>query len=232
MGNTEYQKAPSDDKINKKYKTLGDLVKKSSQENGEPVKDLPKHTPPSKGSYTSPFDTDMMSWSEMARILEDVNTSIEATSSDPLAAPIESEPSTVPVDTNIEDKVISQLNDIFTPVLVMQSFETQINDQIKESFEKANVLTERNTIRFDDETRMSQLIATCSLLIDKERQTPEYKAYEQATMVKDKTKVEICKKNYDLAKSIVQKYLVKVSTTNNSSEARNAATDLLPQTQH
>lgn len=233
MGNTEYQKASSDEKINKKYKTLADLTKKSSQVSGESIKDLPKNAPATgKGKYTSPFDTSMMSWSEMANLLEDVNTSIEASVSDPMNGSIDSEVAPISVDTNIEDKVISQLNDIFTPVLVMQSFETQVNDQIKESFEKANVLTERNTIRFDDETRMSQLIATCALLIDKERQTPEYKTYEQATIVKNKTKVEICKKNYDLAKSLVQKYLVKVSTTNNSSEARNAATDLLPQTQH
>lgn len=231
MVNTEYQKSKDDEKINKKYKSLNDIAKKSSQEHGEQVKDLPKHAPTKgSGSYTSPFCTDMMNWSEMADVLSKIKSNIESLMEDVMEAPMDI--GAEANDGDIENKVIEQLNTLFTPVLVMQSFETQINDQIKESFEQANVLTERNIIKFDDQTRMSQLISTAAILLNKERQTPEYKAYEQATMIKNKSKIEMTKKDYDEAKSIVQKYLVKVSTTNNSADARNAATDLLPETQH
>ena len=224
-------KGKDEDKINKKIKTLNDLSKKSFQNHGEDVKDLPKHAPTTgTGKYTSPFDTSMMSWSEMANVLSVVKSNIDVLMEDVLSAPAELEIQNVSDD--IETKVIEQLNTLFTPVLVMQSFETQINDKIQESFEQANVLTERNIIKFDDQTRMTQLISTAAILLNKERQTPQYKAYEQATMIKNKSKIEMTKNCYDEAKGIVQKYLVKVSTTNNSADARNAATDLLPETQH
>lgn len=232
MRNNNFLNATEEEKINKHYQSLNDQHRKSSQAHGEPVKDLGKKEI-NTGKYNDVFSTKIMSWTEIAEILEALNDKIDDTNNDVLDTPIGDEiGNEQPQDSSIEDQVIEQLNKIFTPILVMQSFETQVNDQIKESLEQANVLTERNIIRFDDQTRMSQLISTCALLIDKVRQTPEYKAYENAVTIKNESKINITKKNYDLAKTIVQKYLVKVSTTNNSSEARNAATDLLPETQH
>jgi hypothetical protein len=91
---------------------------------------------------------------------------------------------------------------------------------------------EKNIIKFDDETRMAQLIAVCALLIARKKNSEKYQTYQKAATIKNKMKLEIQKDEYDAAKTLAQKYLVNVSTTNNSSVARDAANKLLPETQH
>jgi hypothetical protein len=98
--------------------------------------------------------------------------------------------------------------------------------------ESADVLTERSIIQFDDETRMAQLIAVCAKIIAKQKDTEAWQMYKKAAVLKKKAGLEIQKQEYNDAKTLAQKYLVSVSTTNPSSVVRDAATDLLPQTQH
>jgi len=91
---------------------------------------------------------------------------------------------------------------------------------------------ERNIISFDNKTRMAQLISVCALLIARQKDTEKYQMYKKAAVIKNKMKLEIQKDHYDEAQALAQKFLVKVATTNNSSVARDAANDLLPETQH
>ena len=128
--------------------------------------------------------------------------------------------------------LLEELNQIFTPILVMQSLEGNMADKINEAFSEASVLMEKNIIKFDDETRMAQLISICALLIARKKNSEKYQAYQKAATIKNKMKIEIQKDEYDEAKALAQKYLVNVSTTNNSSVARDAANNLLPETQH
>ena len=126
----------------------------------------------------------------------------------------------------------SELNKLFTPILVMQGFEGSIADQINEAFSEASVLTEKNMISFDNKTRMAQLISVCALLIARQKNSEKYQLYKKAAIIKNKMKLDIQKEEYDRAQALAQKFLVKVSTTNNSSIARDAANNLLPETQH
>lgn len=131
-----------------------------------------------------------------------------------------------------EDELLNELNQIFTPILVMQGFEGDIADKINEAFSEASVLMERNIISFDNKSRMAQLISVCALLIARQKNSEKYQLYHKAAIVKNKMKLDIQKEEYDAAKTLAQKFLVKVSTTNTSSIARNAANELLPETQH
>ena len=131
-----------------------------------------------------------------------------------------------------KDAALDELSKIFTPVLVMQSYEKDIADKSIEEMESANVLTEKTLIKFDDETRMSQLIAVCAKIIAKQKDTESWKLFKKASVLKKEAALNIQKEEYDDAKELAQAYLVSVSTKNPSSVARDAATELLPQTQH
>ena len=87
-------------------------------------------------------------------------------------------------------------------------------------------------LKFDEPTRMAQLISVCAKLINKQRNTPEWQLYKKAAVLRNKANLDMQKNSYDEAKALAQKYLVMVSTTNTSSSARDAANDLLPQTNH
>lgn len=134
---------------------------------------------------------------------------------------------------DVDDKeLMDELNKIFTPVLVSQKFSKDISDHNNEVLAEAGVLTERNIIAFDDETRMSQLISVCALLLAKKKDTENWKIYKKAALLKKQSKINIQKEEYVDAKELAQKYLVMISTTNNSAVVRDAANELLPQTQH
>jgi hypothetical protein len=133
---------------------------------------------------------------------------------------------------NSEQELLDKLNKVFTPILVMQKYEDDTSDNVKESLSESSLLTEANIVKFDDQTRMAQLIATCALLIAQQKNTDKYQMYAQAAATRNKMKLEIQKDEYDAAKTLAQKYLIKVSTTNNNGDARKAATNLLPETQH
>lgn len=170
----------------------------------------------------------------MNEAMDIINNSINELSDD-----IANQSTEIPVassnDTNNEDsekELLDQLNQIFTPILVMQKYEGDMSDKIQETLSEASVLTEHNIIKFDDSTRMAQLISTCALLIARQKNSEKFQMYQKAATIRNKMKLDIQKEEYEAAKSLAQKFLVKVSTTNNSSVARDAASDLLPETQH
>lgn len=215
-----------DNKMNNNFISILKGNRKSSQENGEDVKDNP-HTAPAGGKGNNDlFKSDTMNgWTEVLESMRILMEEIQEITSDPLNTTISEE------ETDNSD-LLDQLNQIFTPILVMQGFEGDMSDQIKEAFSEASVLLEKNIIKFDEQARMAQLIAVCSLLIAKKKNSPKYQMYEKAATIRNQMKLEIQKDEYNEAKVLAQQYLVKIATTNNSSVARDAANDLLPETQH
>lgn len=228
-----------DNKINSHYKDLTSKNKKSSGASGEEVKNIPHDKPESGNSPTGPMDGNLMTWTQMLECMNLISDSItvikqfEAT--DIMGDNINVQPDsedTVPTGTVDEQELLNKLNEIFTPILVMQGFEGDISDKIQEAFEEASVLVERNIISFDSSTRMAQLISVCALLIAQQKNTEKFQMYKKAAAIRNQMKLDIQKDEYNEAKALAQKFLVKVSTTNNSSFARDAASDLLPETQH
>lgn len=214
-----------EDKVNKHMKSLLDDYVDSADADGEDVKNIPHNNPFGNGSYSSMLNGGMMTFASIMESLDAAENSIGNAADDPTEMPIE------PQGYN-EDEAIEELNKIFTPVLVMQNFEKDIADKTMAEMESADVLTERSIIQFDDETRMAQLIAVCAKIIAKQKDTEAWQMYKKAAVLKKKAGLEIQKQEYNDAKTLAQKYLVSVSTTNPSSVVRDAATDLLPQTQH
>lgn len=224
----KYSTGLEEDKMNSHFKRLQEQYKKSMDSSGEDVKDI-THNPPTSGTNpTGPMKGNLMNWTQMLESMDEVTDSIDNASENIEDAPIEA-----PSNTNIDDdSLLEELNQIFTPILVMQGFEGSIADRINEAFSEASVLMERNIISFDNKSRMAQLIAICALLISRQKNTEEYQMYKKAAVIKNKMKLDIQKKEYDAAQALAQKFLVKVATTNNSSVARDAANSLLPETQH
>lgn len=230
-----YPKALDEEKMNSHYTSINKANGKSSEAHGEPVKDQP-HTVPSglQGSYNSPMHGKLMNWTKILESLDNAIDGINQINSDPMNDTIEGTAPTQSTAGSEDEKkeILAELNKIFTPILVMQGFEGMQEDQIKEAFEQAEVLTERNIIKFDDQTRMSQLIAACALLINQKRNTPDYQTYQKAAIIRNSTKVKMIEDTYDEALAMAKDFLLMVSTTNNSPVARDAATELLPETQH
>lgn len=130
-----------------------------------------------------------------------------------------------------EEALLKELNTLYTPVLVQQSLEKDIAARTNAESATSGTLTERSIIKFDDKDRMAQLIAVCAKLIAKQKNTESWQEFQKAAALKKQSDLNIQKEENDAAKTLAQKYLVMVSTTNASSVARDAATDLLPQTQ-
>ena len=223
-------KPVDEDKMNSNYQKLLNVYKKTVDATGKDVQNISHNPPPSGSNPVGPMKGNLMNWTQMLESMDDVSDSIENINNPEISdTPIE-EP-VAPV-VNDEDSLLDELNKIFTPILVMQGFEGSIADQVNEAYSEADVLTERNIISFDNQARMAQLIATCALLIHKQRNTEKFQMYKKAAIIKNKMKLDMQKESYDEAKALAQKFLVKVSTTNNSSVARDAANELLPETQH
>lgn len=226
-----------DGKMNSRFQSLLSNNKKSINSDGEDVKDIPHGKPASGQKYEGPMKGGLMTWTQMLESMDDlkdgIDDQIKAEENDITNEPISSDDPVAPSGGEIdEQELLNKLNEIFTPILVMQGLEGKVADKIQEAFSEASVLMERNIIQFDDASRMAQLISVCALLINQQRNTEKYQMYKKAAEIRNKMKLEMQKDVYDEAKTLAQKYLVKVSTTNNSSFARDAADDLLPQTQH
>lgn len=226
-----YNKPVDDDKMNSHFQKLMAQYKKTVDSSGKDVSNIPHNTPPSSGSNpTGPMKGNLMNWTQMLESINELSDNIDNLSDNPN---IEEE--NINTDNNStvdEDALLNELNQIFTPILVMQGFEGNIADRINEAFSEASVLTEKNIISFDNKARMAQLISVCALLISRQKNTEKYQMYKKAAVIKNKMKLDIQKEEYDAAQALAQKFLVKVSTTNNSSVARDAANRLLPETQH
>lgn len=224
-----------DNKMNSHYQSL--LKHNSQDEGGEgnDVQDNPHDKPTNGQNPTGPMKGKLMNWTKMLEAMDELSNSVdEQISSDDGISSMNIEEPSAETDTNNgdDDDLLNQLDQIFTPILIMQGFEGDISDQIKEAYSEASVLTERTMISFDDSARMAQLISVCALLLSRKKNSEKYRMYAKAAEMKNKMKLEIQKEEYAEAKALAQKYLVKVSTTNNSSVARGAARDLLPETQH
>lgn len=217
-----------DDKMNAKFKSLLDEQIDSADANGTPVNEIPHKAPAGSNSSDGPMGGNLMSFTQMLESLDDINTALTQQNTDISNAMASDEPTGAADDKDL----LEELNKLFTPVLVMQNLEAGISDQANQELSEASVLTERSVIQFDDAARMAQLIATCALLIAKKKNSENWNVYKNAAAVKNQAKLNIQKEEYADAAALAQKYLVMVSTTNNSSVARDAANELLPQTQH
>lgn len=166
--------------------------------------------------------------SEILEAMDNIIDSMEENDLSPSVSDTAIDPST---EVN-EKEILAELNQLFTPVLIMQDFEQKISDNANAELSEASVITERNIVQLDDASRMAQLTSVCALLIAKKKNSKEWQMFKKAAEIKRQSKIDIQKQEHDLAKEIAQKYLVMVSTTNNSSVARKAAEELLPHTQH
>jgi hypothetical protein len=125
-----------------------------------------------------------------------------------------------------DDDLLDELNQIYTPILVTQEIEGDISGPVTEACSSDNVLTEHNIIKFDNETKLAQLVGICSLLIARRKGSPEYKVFKKASEVKNHMKLQIQKKEHAAATALARKYLNKVASTSTSSVARKAAVNL------
>lgn len=229
MSEIKYPAGLDDDKINSKYQSLLANNKKTVNSDGEDVKDIPHDKPASAGVKSEDMmHGDLMNFTQILEALDVINSSMSELSADVGNETIDST-SSGEIDM---DELVEELNKIFTPVLVMQSMEKDISDKANSEISEATVLTERNMISFDDPARMAQLRSVCALIIARKKNTEKWQIYQKAANIKTGAKLDIQKEEYDAAETLAQKYLVKVSTTSNSSVARDAANELLPQTQH
>jgi hypothetical protein len=194
-----------------------------------------KKPPSGQNPDDGPMQTKLMNYTQMLENLDGVASSLDYASGDQsqdlLDEPGGGAPTTMGLGGNNDDELLNDLNQIFTPILIMQSFEEDKLDQIHEACSAENVLLERNVIKFDDATRMAQLISVCALLIARQKNTQQYQMYKKAAEIRNNMKLEIQKQEYSAAQALAQKFLVKVSTTG-MGVARKAAQDLLPETQH
>lgn len=218
-----------DGKMNAHFQSLLSNNKKDIGGSGEDIRDIPHNKPTSGQSPTGPMKGNLMTWTQMLESMEAIKANLKQDNEDIGECPVGEDCGSGQIN---EDEILAKLNQIFTPILVTQGLEGNIADKIQEAFSEASVLMERNIIKFDDATRMAQLISVCALLISQQKNTEKFKMYAKAAAIRNQMKLEIQKEEYDAAKALAQKFLVKVSTTNNSSFARDAATSLLPETQH
>lgn len=229
-----------EEKMNRRHIQNLNRYPDTMNSDGKDVQGIPHTAPAGSGKQADgPFGGPLMNFTQILEAMEAVTQGLEAMKNPPPSTgdiedtPIDDAPADTSGATPDEKAILAELNQIFTPILVMQGFENDINSQkIEESYEQAGVLTERNIIQFDDATRMAQLISTCAILLQKAKNTEKYQTYEKAAQIRNQMKIDMQNEEYDAAKALAQKYLVMVSTTNNSPVARDAATSLLPQTQH
>lgn len=125
--------------------------------------------------------------------------------------------------------VMDELKKIYTPVLIMQNYETKEScNQMKESFSQANVLTEQNIIKFDNETKVAQLLSVCSLLLARKKNSEKWQAFKKAAALQKKMKIEIQKEEAAAAKQLARKFLDETASGDNE-DAKASAAKLLPE---
>lgn len=231
MSDNRYPTGVDENRLDSKYQSLLANQKKTVESDGEDVKDISHDKPASTGDNKSDSmmsGGNLMSFTKLLESMDEISNSMNELSGDVGNDTIGGDSSSE-VNT---DELVEELNKIFTPVLVMQSMEKDISDKANSEISEATVLTERNMISFDDPSRMAQLRSVCALIIARKKNTEKWQMFQKAANIKNQAKLDIQKEEYDEAENLAQKYLVKVSTTSNSSVARDAANELLPQTQH
>ena len=221
-----------DEKMNNHFKSLLDEQIDSADSDTTEVKDQPKGVPTDgKTTDGGVMKSPLMTFTKMLEAMSEIEETFDNPAdedSNVLDEPIEDD-SPNPLD---DSSLLDKLNSMFTPILISQGIEQDIADHKTKELTEANVMTEKNVIAFDDETRYAQLVATCALLLAQKKNTPQWQMFSKAAMIRNKAKLAIQSEEYNDAKMLAQKYLLMVANTNNSSVARQAANDLLPQTQH
>ena len=221
-------KPTDEDRINNQYSKLISDYSKSASSPNTTVKDNPKNANNAGDSPVGVMGS-IRTWTKLLESMDIILSGIGALSDNVLEESIDQDgDSTV----GNQDELIDQLNKIFTPVLIMQGFENDAADHANAEMAEAGVLNEKSIIKFDDDTRMAQLIAVCSRLIARQKNTEQYQMYAKAHKIKKAMDLEMQKLEHDAAKALANAYLINVSTTNSSPVARKAATALMPATQH
>lgn len=133
-------------------------------------------------------------------------------------------------DAGVDDTgVMDELKQIYTPILIMQGLETKEScDRYKESCSYSGVLTEKNVIKFDNDTRVAQLLSVCALLLARKKNSEQWQAFKKAAAIQRKMKIEIQKEEAAAAKALARKFLDEVSSGDNK-EAADSASKLLPE---
>lgn len=207
-------------KINTHYLSQLNQNKKSSQCDHDKIESDAKSLPVHSGT-----GEDMMDFTTILEAMDEILTQVQSNDTTEDLGSTE-------VDSTDNSDLLDKLDRIFTPILVMQKMEQSIADESNKELADSGTLTEKTMISFDDPDRMAQLQSVCALLIAQKKNTENWQLYKKAAAVKNQSKLNIQKEEYEAAKNLAQKYLIKVSTTNNSAVARDAAKELLPQTQH
>lgn len=137
-------------------------------------------------------------------------------------------------DNNVDDSdLIAELKKIYTPVLIMQNYQTEsCTNKIHESLSRSGLLTESNIMKFDNETKMSQLLSVCALLIARKKNTSEYQAFKKAAKLQKEMKLAIQKNEAGAAKALAQKFLTQMSGDSDNGDAKEAASKMLSSIQH
>lgn len=137
-------------------------------------------------------------------------------------------------DNNIDDSdLIAELKKIYTPVLIMQNYQTEsCANKIHESLSRSGLLTESNVMKFDNETKRSQLLSVCALLIARKKNTSEYQAFKKAAKLQKEMKLAIQKNEAGAAKALAQKFLTQMSGDSDNEDAKEAALKMLSSIQH
>jgi len=210
-GMSEKELEEDDERYKKTNRRLNKRTEKHLRKN-EP--ELYKKMQAMRESYLQFFDA-------CATFLEDSENDLDTGS-----IPLENVPSNQPNSMMGDAKLLEEINAIYTPILVSQELDHDIQGRIQEACSKENVLVESNLVKFDADTRKAQLISLCSLLIARQANSPDYQAYKQASNVRKAMKLKIQKDNYAGAVALADKYLQNLSATGTSSVVRSAATDL------
>lgn len=239
--------APSNEQINNRLKKDSDKVKETMKYHTKGVQDQPHHSVPNDGiskdsiltgsSFTKDFTDIMESLNDLWDVFQEMELEvINAEDTIDVEDDIPDAPSmgnvgvvNPPVN---QEELFAKLNKIFTPILIMSDAEDEASSSIKESFNKAGLLTERNTIKFDSRARLDQLVSICAILLQQAKNTPEYQAYVKGHKLRKRAKLRMQEIEGQNARDLAQKFLVNVSSVNPSEAARRAATNLLPETQH
>lgn len=137
-------------------------------------------------------------------------------------------------DSNMDDSdLIAELKKIYTPVLIMQNYQTEsCTNRIHESLSRSGLLSESNIMKFDNETKMSQLLSVCALLIARKKNTSEYQAFKKAAKLQKEMKLAIQKNEAGAAKALAQKFLTQMAEDSSNGDAKEAATKMLSGVQH
>lgn len=174
------------------------------------------------------MNSDLMGFTTIIENLQEINNAMDGGAlEDDMSKPID--PESVNTTTSLDyDELLNNLNQIFTPTLIANHLSNGIADQVTEACSEDNILFENNVIRFDNQTKMSQLLMVCAMLIARQKNTPNFQIFEKSFLASQKAKLAIQKEEYAAALALSQRYLIQTSTGQNSSVARDAAKDLMP----